>query len=469
MLLNLIIIACGGSEPAGPDEPPPTGPTTGPPHDPEETGDPTDSDLPASRAATLRLHDEIRSLVYAAWDQPADATSRVEYSFDPGVWLASPDRETAAGPTEALLLGIPYDVDLEVRVVTDTLTAAALEPAFIRTDPLPEQFPAPTLLAEQPILQEPAGRYLLGSINGDTGGWTSGPYWMFVLDRLGRVVWAKRGIADDMTIYLQISLDGDILWDQATFWSAFDQGLGSRIHRMKIDGVETEVLDAPGLHHAFVELPDRSIAWGSAQGFDSELLRKRAPDGTVTTVWDCRPFYASLGLVDWCHTNSITYDAATDRYLLSFPTDETFVLEVDGATGAEIRWFGHIPQSYAFDEPDSAFQYQHGTTWTSSGTLLLSSQRTASDEDALAREYTVDDATRTLTQIWSFGAGDGIDATNAGEAHRLANGNTLHNTGTDPRVREITPAGEVAWDVVWPGDRLLGRTVLIEDLYDLAP
>ena len=58
---------------------------------------------------------------------------------------------------------------------------------------------------------------------------------------------------------------------------------------------------------------------------------------------------------------------------------------------------------------------------------------------------------------------------NAGEAHRLPNGNTLHNTGTTPRVREITADDQVVWDLVWQGDRLLGRTVFVTDLYTLLP
>jgi hypothetical protein len=238
---------------------------------------------------------------------------------------------------------------------------------------------------------------------------------------------------------------------------------------MTIDGAVLETIDAPGMHHCFIEMPDGSILWGAADGFDSERIMRRWPDGTVTTVWDCVPFYDSLGLVDWCHTNSIVYDEPTDTLLLSFPTDDTFVLEVDATTGDELRWFGHIPGSWSFDAPTSAFQYQHGVTWTDQGTLLLSSQLSPSNEDALVREYTVDEGTQTLTQIWSFGAGDGIDAVNAGEAHRLPNGNTLHNTGTTPRVREITAGDQVVWDLVWPGDRLLGRTVFVTDLYALLP
>lgn len=425
----------------------------------------TDPTVPAPDVAlTLALHDSIRSVVVASWDQPVAAEAHVEYSFDDGVWLSAPVRALPVGPASELLFGIPYDTPVEVRIVWD---GAASAPVEITTDPLPAAFPQPTLLSSDPSGYWVDGQWLLGSINADDGGWNEGRYWMWIVDRQGRVVWVKRAIDQDFTIYLRISNDGYIWWDQSTFWSKFDGGATSKIRRMGLDGVVIEEVDAPGMHHCFIEMPDGSLVWGSANGFSSEQLRRRWPDGTVTTVWDCEPFYDSLGLTDWCHTNSIFYQAATDRLLLSFPTDDTFVLEVDATTGEEIRWFGHIPQSWAFDQPTSAFQYQHGVTWTDEGTLLMSSQLSPTNVEGLVREYTLDEGTETLTQIWSFGAGDGIDAVNAGEAHRLVNGNTLHNTGTTPRVREITPDDEVVWDLAWQDDRLIGRTIWLQDLYDL--
>ena len=54
-----------------------------------------------------------------------------------------------------------------------------------------------------------------------------------------------------------------------------------------------------------------------------------------------------------------------------------------------------------------------------------------------------------------------------GEAHRLPGGHTLHNYGSTARIREFTPAGDVVWDTQWGGGQTLGRTEVIEDLYDL--
>ena len=428
-----------------------------------------DSDTDAD-APTWYLGDVVESLVYVGWDQPEDATARVEWSFEEDAWEQGPDRAIVAGPQEDLVLGIPYETEARVRVVYDvTRPDVTSREVTVETGNLPAHLPVPELLASIPELQLSSGRWLLGSINYDEGGWTSGEYWMFIVDREGRIVWARQGEQPHYTDYLHVSKDGDILWDVSTYWSAWDNGAASVIHRMKIDGVVTETWPAPGMHHCFDEWPDGSLVWGAAHAGSEQVLRRDLETGKVEVLWDCAPFYAKEGLTDWCHSNSIFLDQETDRLLLSFPTARTFVLEVDLETHEEVRWFGHIPGAWGFDPPDSAFWYQHGVTWTPDRTLLVSSKVADGDDEGVVREYRLDEETSTLVQVWTFGEGEGIDAYRAGEAHRLENGNTLHNTGTTPRIREITPDGDVDWDLAFPGFRLLGRTIFVEDLYSLAP
>ncbi len=449
MLGLVLVLACE----------PPSVATTG-------TDDSDDSSIAESFG--WRLDDEIESLIWVSWDQPRPATVHVEYEVD-GLWRSTPPREVEAGEVEQLVLGVPYDDSVEVRVVRDDGSGPETsETQRARTGDLPAGFPRPELLSSTEALQEPTGNWLLGSVNSRGGGWNDGEYWMWIIDREGRVVWAMPGDSHHFTIYLQTSLDDDILWDVSTYWSNWDDGAASQIHRMKLDGVVTETIDAPGMHHAFIEMPDRSILWGSALTGNEKLLRQDT-DGSQSTVWDCAGFYAEQGLDDWCHTNSIWLDGSRDTLVLSFPTTRTFVLEVDVATGEELRWFGYVPGSWSFEPPESAFVYQHGVTYTPEGTLLVSSQVDRSSYEGVVREYAVDEDDQVLREVWSHGEGDGITARYAGEAHRLPGGNTLHNTGTTPRVREITPEGEVAWDLSFDGDKLIGRTTWLEDLYTYAP
>jgi len=418
-----------------------------------------------------RLHENIESLVIVTWTQlEAAEAGFVEYQID-GQWRRGPMATLAAGEHEQLLLGIPYHHDVTLRVVNDidgqVTTSAEL---VASTGPLPDGFPAPELLAADADGWEASGEFLLGSVNQSDGGWVSGQYWMWVLDRAGRVVWTTPTHDPAFTIYVRVSRDGrDILWDEATYWSHWDNGASSKIHRMKIDGTITDTVAAPGLHHAFLDLPDGSILWGDAGG-DHEVLQWHHPDGDVEALWDCGPFFEGLGMVDWCHSNSMFWNEADDTLLYSFPSD-SFVLELDLATATELRWWGHIPTDWSFDPEESSFYMQHGATFTDEGTLLLSSYVSPAQDTGVVREYEIDAGTETLRQLWTFGADQGIQAHFAGEAHRLPGGNTLHNYGTTPRVREITPGGDVVWDLTFGGSKLIGRTIWLDlgGLYDLAP
>ena len=84
----------------------------------------------------------------------------------------------------------------------------------------------------------------------------------------------------------------------------------------------------------------------------------------------------------------------------------------------------------------------------------------------VVREYAIDDASQTLTEVWNQGLDGPYDSPTAGEAHRLTNGNTIHNYGASPVVQEIQPDGTVVWEIAWESSRLIGRTVFMNDLYD---
>lgn len=421
----------------------------------------------------LRLHDHVRSLVYLSWDQGSPATGHVEYSFDEGVWLQTPERSFGQGSQEQLLLGIPYDTAYTFRLVLDPGTEAlSSNDHSSSTGHIPGGLPLPDLLQYDSDQAEPTGRYLIGSINSTSGGWTGGDYWKWILDRQGRVVWASLTPDRHWSIYLRVSYDGcDLLWDEATYWADWDVGAGSTVHRMKIDFSNEEITETPGLHHVFTELPDQTLVWGAAMDIEDSLdeyLVEVRPDGTRNVIWTCNEYLASQGASPHCQSNSLYWHEATDTFLYSFYTSNS-VFEIDHSTGAVLHNWGHLPTSWPFDPVDSAFWWQHGVTYTDEGTLLLSTRATQSGGETAAREYIVDDKTSELRQIWSFGVGQGVYAATAGEAHRLPNDNTLHNYGAGGVIREVTMEGEVVWELDWNADKLLGRTIFIEDLYDLAP
>ena len=259
---------------------------------------------------------------------------------------------------------------------------------------------------------------------------------------------------------------GNEKWDQQTFWPEWDEGAGSRVHRWKIDGTAVETVATPGLHHAFTELADETLVWGAAD-WETEALVARPPGGLISTLWRCDEFHDLVGSDQVCQSNSLSWHEPSDTFLYSFYTTST-VVEIDHATGESLRWWGHLPGSWEFDPVESAFHWQHGAVFTDEGTLLLSTYSAEMVPEGVVREYALDADTETLRQVWTFGEGEFLWTVTGGEAHRLPGGNTLHNQGSGGRLREITPDGRVVWDVAF-GDRLLGRTVFVDDLYAFSP
>ncbi len=445
---------------------------------PDTTYDP-DPDHPRIGSVEWTTHDEIESLVYVDFEQLQAATAWVEFlPAGDDDWMSTPTQELEAGTASFLLLGLPYGLDFQFRVVNEFGSGPRTSDAYTGAIPAaPASLPLVQLHTSDPSAWEPSGRFLLTSVDANTGGWVAGDFWKVIVDRKGRTVWALETRDHHWTTFTRVSLNGvDLLFDKFSYWANWDTGAASTVHRIKIDGSEVASYATPGGHHAFTELTDGSLVWGAAD-WSSETLQKLDPDGVQTTLWDCGPFHEERGVVAMCQSNTVTWDEPTDTFLLSFYTTSTLV-QIDHQTGATLRVMGSGLGDYAFDPTTSAFDWQHGAYWLDAENLLLSTHRTDVEEaelETVARQYHIDDDAMTLTNTWSFGEGQGLHANTAGEALRLPNGNTLHNYGSFGRLREVTPDGVIVWDIDWridlheDYDRLIGRTTFIEDLYVFAP
>ena len=202
----------------------------------------------------------------------------------------------------------------------------------------------------------------------------------------------------------------------------------------------------------------------------AEELSTKLPagGGPQERIWDCRAFIEPIDERATCGSNTLSWDQDTDTFLFSLYTEHT-IFEVDHATGETLRYFGQLDGAWGFDPEDAHFNWQHGGHYTEAGTLLVSTAENVGPGGGMVlREFTLDEGSETLTEIWNLGVGDGIDALYFGEPHRLGNGNTLQNTGDWPLLREATPKGAVVWEVSWHEDHWLGRSTPVADLYALA-
>lgn len=468
--LGLISVGCvqnGGDLPSPTTSTPLDTATETPPTNTSDDTGTTTAPLPSDALSAVgnRVHDSFPTLVYATWDQSVAGDVHVEYSFDDGVWWSSPVRSLTAGSHEEVLLGIPYGSAVTFHVVLQTPGDSVTSvDQVVKVADLAPSFPPVQVLTYDPKRADLLNAPFLFTAVGDN------PTFAFIFDRQGRVVWSLRLPNNRTSLHPRVAKDGRSLYlDYNSYWAIFDAGDAGEIDQMLIDGTVLTTFDTPGLHHPFTELPDGSVAYGeTAGGYQNEYLTVVKPDGSSDRLWSCEDWLATEDINEFCMSNTLNYDPLTDKYLFSMWSMEA-IIEVDGTTGAVDRWFGQIDGAYAFDPANSEFWWQHGGYITDAGTLLTSSDKTAGGVETVIREYEIDDKNRVLRQVWSFGVGQGVFGVQMGEAIRLASGNTLHNYGDLPRIREVTADGEVVWDIEWDDSDFVGRSMPISDLYALAP
>ena len=409
------------------------------------------------------FHPEVGAFAEVSWEQLEAGEVSVEFQLDE-TWYPTPSKLREPGMQTQLVAGIPYGETVEWRIVTPRGAVVGATP--ISTEAVPEGLPLGRVEAAMPTGWLSEGNYLLTSISETGNGWgTDGPFWTVIYDRRGRPVWAHRTPRRNVwTLYATVARSGDrLLIDE---FDRFDIATATLL-RTYLDA-EIDEMPIPGFHHAFVEMPDGAIAWGSkVHGGGEALVQADWGSTEVEILWTCQDDWPE-GYARGCTSNCVYYHDASDTFLYSFYTNQS-VVEIDNATGQTLWWAGTVDDGYAFVPNESQFIWQHGVSWTDEGTLLLSTHDFRNEATNYAREYRVDRKAGTLTQIWEYDA-LGFAYTN-GDAWRLSNGNTLHTMGSDSYVKEVNLDGDVVWHLDFDEnnqDRLMGRSEWIDDPLLLA-
>lgn len=431
-----------------------------------DSGDPTGT-VPFVADVSVAVHEDVHTILLVSWTQVEAATeSWVEYSFGGEAPLESPRVARPAGPASEVLLGIPADTEVVFRIHTEAAGTTQVTPDQVATTgSLPSDLPVPDMLLWDEA-RAASERWLLGSL--DVGAnWYYGPYYAFILDRQGRYVWYWKVPDNRGSLYVQPGWDGTHIFVDANTAYVFDD-VDAGIFRMSLDlhYLEETVID---YGFAIDEHVDGGVLFEGRvrNGFN---LTRRNPDGTDTLLWECKPYFDSIGADSRrCNPNTLVWDADRNTVLWSMYVVNT-VLEIDLATGEVIKQFGQLEGGWTFDPEEATVDYQHYVNWTPAGTLIASTHTWPDDSEQRTREYQVDEASQTLHEIWTFGAGVDHYAQYAGEAWRHPDGNTLIGYGVDGVELEVSPDGAIVWDVEWPrspNTHLIGHMTLVDDLYAL--
>lgn len=464
MILALLLACSASNQDTGPSNTLEDGGSTG--TDGGSTG--TDGGS-SSDGLSLTLDEEVVTMVQVAWPDRGASEAWVEYRFRDGDWQVAP----AVSSSTAVLLGIPEQTEVEAVLVEviDGVEARS-EAQTIETGALPSWVLRPDVEAWDPVLGDTAPYAMVSMAGGDSYTF-EGPWQLTIFTREGEVVWYRQVPDSLFVLYAQAALDGTHIWYDASDIFGMGQDSG-HVMRLTLDGRWSQRIELANLGQAVDEGPDGSFFYESRSGRTGTTvsLMKIDAAGEVSTIWDCSDWIATLGEGGAaCWMNATNWSEAHNTVLTSMFESDT-VFEIDLDTGLPIRQMGQLTvgEPYSFIPEESMFAYQHYPYYTDEGTLMVSTHEVGLSGKQYAAEYVIDDATQSLTRIWSYESTD-IWATQIGEAIRLRNGNTLQGYGQDGGVREVTNDGQEAWFVTWEKDnqgyRAMGHTELIDDLYAL--
>jgi hypothetical protein len=346
------------------------------------------------------------------------------------------------------------------------------------TDPLgaaPGDVPGPEIVlrVHDPVRSEVAtGRILVTAFENERG-----ENWVLLLAGDGRPEWSYRGPDDLRSIRARPGRDGrsvvvmvdDVLGDDA-----------GAILRFPLDGGEPITTPALRAHHDFVErgdgfaylehvyarlpLPElegdqpvvsdgiRLVDEGAVD--EGEARFDFFADYPIEPWWTCPHMALGTwvpGWHEWTHGNSLVEHPTDDAFLV-LPRYLDAIVKVDAASGEVLWQLGGRDSDFTFG-PGAAFVHGHFSHAFDDRILVFDNGDSHADDPPASRvvELVIDEEARTAEVVWEHVEPRGRHVGFLGDARRLRGGNTLVSWGQHRRISEVTPDGDVVWEVALPG------------------
>ena len=258
------------------------------------------------------------------------------------------------------------------------------------------------------------------------------------------------------------------------------------ILRIPLDGGIPMRTEAPLIHHDFVELAegfaylsyveDQRLIQGqranlatdtvvevSEGGSDHRVVFDFLTDYPVAPYWSCSHMRGHGWLPDhneWTHTNSLVPHPTDDAWLL-MPRYLDAVIKVDRATST-VDWQLGGRHDFFDLSLDDALSHPHMSHAPSSDTVLVFDNRLHSREDSRVVEWAMDRDAGTAEIVWSYTHPEIGNVGFLGDARRLPGGNTLIAWTDERRLTEVTPEGDIVWELLVDNIKYVGRVELWE-------
>lgn len=450
-----------------------------------ETGEDSGQEPPVEVIEDLapvgQVNPNVSLVVDVTWTSEAPGPSWVEFG-EGGYDRSTPVVDDGSLEHHVELLGLPAETPILWRAATEYDGERHQGSGTTTTGPLPADLPTFTLTVDEPALQSEE-TWFVGSRGNGQG-------IFFALDRKGRITWYLTADA--------FLLENGCLAD-LSFTGNGNEILGM-VGPTGVDHPESRIFSTtwtgePGpsaidtlttlAHHTVRMLPDGTVAWlemdirewvdtatSTAWQVVGDAIVEQPPGGEPEvrfSTWNTLQPYihdrwgtGPNGYGDFTHANHLYYDPSSDAWLVSLGNLDR-VSNVDRRKRLE-TWAYGSGTSFSFTESSASFRFQHSAELTADGRLLMSSFDWGV-QHIFAVEYDIDVEARTLDQTWSHGEDQALEGIAGGQALELANGNVLLNTGTGGILREVTPDGQVVWEVQAALDRYFVKVLPVKDLY----
>lgn len=246
------------------------------------------------------------------------------------------------------------------------------------------------------------------------------------------------------------------------------------------DGVQTRTPAPATVHHDFamvegggfitLALDDREIDGVTVRGEQVVEVSAEGAARTLWSSWDTLVWPGDTGkknedgTVEWPHANSLYYDEAREKVLVSLLYLDS-VVQIDRAA-ATLDWqFGGEGSDWAIG--GDGFAGQHGPMSFADGAgmaLLDNGTPGQAEEAAVARVYDLDPDAKSASPRWSFDAGGSHTGVLLGNAEWLPDESVVVNWGSAGMISRVDASGETRWEVAFGLGTFTGFSDHVADL-----
>ena len=413
------------------------------------------------------LSDQILTVSRVSWRTEAPTTGHVEFGFDEGYGKVTNTTEEGT-EHEVLLLGMPSDTEVHFQVVaSDGERVGRSEALTITTGPLPSGAPNLTVTGEVD------GQWAYQAIP-----FQGTSYVIGIIDDEGRLVWYDFPEPKGNLMRALVTPDfSEVVYVWAGSQDTLETG---RIVRVSMDGSERTEIAFPYVDHDADVLPDGTIAAivvtgppEDLEGYDERDLADRivelAPDGTQTEIWnawDHIDFHAIEGISgeqNFTHGNALDYVEEEDAYYISLKTLGT-IAKVDRATGETVWMINGKLNQFTFPEGTEIVQLQHQLERLDDGLLIFDNGPRDRGYSRVV-ELVIDEETLEAEQTWEYIRDPTVQVFAKGDVHRFDDGSTQVVWSISGEIQNVTPEGEVTWQLNTDLGQALTFVQVLDDLY----